>query len=168
MPKDQSLQKSQTRQIYLGNMRKTRLNIRGKGEASVTKDEIQKALRKLVIARDGGCILRSVRRCGGEIGEAVLQADHLITRANSATYADARLVVCVCRPCHGGFKKWHKEQYDALVKTLLPEDRVKLWDACEKDSWRPVRTTAMDWKLALIILEKEYEILQGKGKSKIN
>jgi hypothetical protein len=49
------------------------------------------------------CILRNIRHCGGEpgftfledgvIGKVVLQADHLITRANSATYADSRLVV---------------------------------------------------------------------------
>jgi len=30
----------------------------------------------------------------------VLLADHLITRANSATFADSRLVVCVCKSCH--------------------------------------------------------------------
>ena len=45
----------------------------------------------------------------------------------------------------------------ALVKTLLPKDRVELWEKCEKDSWNPVRTTAMDWKLSLILLEKELE-----------
>jgi glycogen synthase len=134
-------------------MKRTKLNVRGTGEVSVLKDDIQKLLREIVIARDGGCILRRLRNCDDE----VLQADHLITRANSATYVDSRLVVCLCRACHGGFKKWHKEQYDAMVKTLLPEHRVELWEKCEKERWIPQITTAHDWKLSKVLLEKELE-----------
>lgn len=107
-------------------LRRTRLKMRGTSDTSVLKERIQALLREIVIKRDGGCILRKVRHCGGEIGQAVLQADHLITRANNATYADSRLVVCLCQPCHGGFKKWHKEQYDAIVKEILPPATVKL------------------------------------------
>ena len=136
-------------------MKRTKLNIRGIGEVSVLKDEIQKTLRQIAIARDGGCILRNIRHCYNG-PKAVFQFDHLITRANAATFADSRLGVCVCRGCHL-WKEYHKEQYDALVKTLLPKDRVELWEKCEKDSWNPVRTTAMDWKLSLILLEKELE-----------
>ncbi len=126
-----------------------------KNDAAQNKKEIQRLLREIVIKRDGGCILRKVRRCGGIAPHTVLQADHLITRANSATFADSRLVVCLCRPCHGGFKQWHKKEYDALVKSILSQERCELWDRCEKDSWRPVRKGAYDWGLEIIALKKE-------------
>lgn len=75
-----------------------------------------------------------------------------------ATYADPRLVVCVCRPCHAWKSlgsNLRKAQYDALVRALLPADRVSLWDRCEADSWRPARTGAYDWKLAEIALKHQ-------------
>ena len=126
-----------------------------KTEAQKIKVRIQALLRDIVIARDKGCILRQVMRCGGEVGECVLQADHLITRANSATYGDTRLVVCVCKNCHG-WKHWHKEDYDILVKTLLSKERVALWDLKQLDSHRPQK---MDWKLVEIALKEELKSL---------
>jgi hypothetical protein len=45
-----------------------------------------------------------------------------------------------------------KAQYDQLVKTLLPEDRVALWERAEEDMWRPTRKSAADWKLEEIAL----------------
>jgi hypothetical protein len=82
-------------------------------------------------------------------------ADHLIERSNSATYADPRLVVCVCKGHHGWkhFKKSNHDRYNAIVRELLPPERVTLWDACEKNSWRPVRTSASDWALELAYLK---------------
>ncbi len=131
-----------------------------KNDAAQNKKEIQRLLREIVIQRDGGCILRGVRRCGGLPQHAVLQADHLITRANSATFADSRLVVCLCRPCHGGFKQWHKEEYDALVKTILPSERVRLWEACEIER-QSHRAHKMDWAMEIIALKKELAMLQS-------
>src|SRR3990167_11032070 len=122
--------------------RKTALKARGTSEASVLKEEIQTLLRQIVIARDKGCILQNIR----PYHTRVLQADHLITRANSATYADSRLVVCLCRSCHS-WKRWNKEQYDDLVKKILPKKIVKLWSECLKDSWKPKRTGTQYWKL---------------------
>src|SRR5436309_1064851 len=111
--------------------RKTPLKVYGDNDTATLKKEIQRLVRDIVILRDGGCVLRFVRHCGGEPGRAVLQADHLITRANSATYADTRLIVCVCRGCHywksvGSNRR--KGEYDALVKTILSKERVELWD----------------------------------------
>ncbi len=134
-------------------LKRTKLRVVGVSDTSVLKREIQALLRAIVMIRDGGCALRHVRPCGGEIGEAVLQADHLITRGNTATYADSRLVVCLCRPCHGGFKKWHKEEYDKLVKTIISKERVALWSRCETESWQPKRKIAQDWKLDVVQLE---------------
>lgn len=135
--------------------RKTKLRVAGHSTVAEQKREIQALVREVVIKRDGGCVLRKIRNCGGEIGQAVLQADHLITRANSATFADTRLIVCLCRPCHGGFKKWHEKEYNALVRMILSPERVKLWDKCERDSWKPQRTSSYDWKMAIIALKQE-------------
>lgn len=163
-----------------GLSRGTKLRVAGKSEVSETKRNIQALLREIVIRRDGGCILRAINAYdfleGGRIGiarripslppcngydkngELILQGDHLITRANSATYADPRLVVCVCKGHHG----WksvgsnaRKKQYDEIVRTLLPKDRVALWDRCEAESWRPSRKYQTDWVLAEIALKNE-------------
>jgi hypothetical protein len=48
-----------------------------------------------------------------------------------------------------------KAQYDKLVRALLSPERVRLWDACERDSWRPSRTGIYDWKLAEAALRAE-------------
>jgi hypothetical protein len=48
-----------------------------------------------------------------------------------------------------------KKEYDELVRRLIAPDRVALWDRCERDSWRPKRTSAMDWKLQLAALKSE-------------
>ncbi len=143
---------------------KTRTRIAGHTDTAEIKERIQALLRAIVIARDCGCILRDVRHCNGLPGipGVVLQADRLITRANSATYADTRLVVCVCRPCHAwkscGSNR-QKAQYDALARTLLPPDRVALWDRCEQESWCPHRTFMSDWRLAEVVLKQEVATL---------
>ena len=136
-------------------MKRSYLKRQSNSETAQIKREIQRLLREIVIERDQGCILRDSRYCNGlpDIPGIVLQADHLITRSNSATYADSRLVVCVCKGCHG-WKHWHKEEYDILIKTILPVEIVELWDKCQKESWKPSK---MDWKLELMALEQEYE-----------
>jgi hypothetical protein len=85
--------------------RGTSLKAKGSSDTATIKDSIQDLLLAIVKIRDGGCILRSIptHHCNGfrKDGTLILQADHLITRANSATYADPRLVVCVCKGAHG-------------------------------------------------------------------
>jgi hypothetical protein len=92
----------------------TRLRVAGKSDIAEVKRDIQDLARNIVIARDGGCILRGVFGipvCSGyaKDGHLILLADHLITRGNAATYADTRLIVCLCKGHHGGWKKWNKE-----------------------------------------------------------
>ena len=154
-------------------LKRTKLRVAGHPTVSEQKREIQALLREIVILRDGGCILRDVPDylfgqppCNGyrKDGELILQADHLISRENSATYADSRLVVCVCKGHHGWKSVGNnirKKQYDTIVRKLLTEDRTKLWDKCEQDSWRPVRTGAHDWKLCIIALTRELKELNG-------
>jgi hypothetical protein len=111
-----------------------------------------------VNARDRGCLLRGsfeAIACSGygKDGKLIFQADRLITRATSAAYADSRLVVCVCKGRHG----WKSVGgYARVVRTLLPPDRIKLWDACEKDSWRPHRDGTIDWRIEIATLNKGY------------
>ena len=131
-------------------MKRTRIKVAGHSTTAELKKEIQALVRGVVIRRDGTCILRDIRHCD----DPVLQADHLVTRANSATFSDTRLIVCLCRSCHG-WKHYHKEQYDALVRTLLPKERVKLWDKAMKDSWMPKRVGASDWRMEILALKKE-------------
>lgn len=145
-------------------MKRSFLKRKGTSETAKLKDEIQAVVREIVILRDGGCILRPYRHCGGDLGSgAVIQADHLISRSNSATYADSRLVVCVCRPCHAWKSlgsNLRKNEYDDLVKKILLPERVRLWERCEKESWRPSPKGKYDWKLSLIALNQELKKLQ--------
>jgi hypothetical protein len=150
--------------------RKTTLKVVGDSDTATIKRDIQYLAREIVIARDGGCILRDLHydgipECNGYTndGQLVLQADHLITRSNSATFADTCLIVCVCK----GHHSWkslgsnaRKKEYDELVRTLISPERVKLWDECERDSWRPHRTGIYDLKLALAALKQEWRQMQ--------
>lgn len=138
-------------------MKKTRLKARSTSDTSVLKEKIQALVREIVIKRDGGCVLRTIRHCGGEIGLAVLQADHLVTRANSATFADTRLIVCLCKSCHGGWKQWNKEEYDNLMRSVISDERVKLWDKCMQDRFNSHRISAYDWKMEIVALEQELQ-----------
>ena len=151
-----------------------RLRNRALSETARIKDDIQAALREIVIKRDGGCIFRDelqwqqkpgliiyssngVPPCNGyrKDGALILQADHLITRGNSATYADPRLVVCVCKGHHGWKSvgsNLRKQQYDAIVRQLISKERVELWDKMEAQSWKP---TKVNWQLELAALKRE-------------
>lgn len=135
--------------------RYAKLNIEGKSETKTLKKEIQRLLREIVIRRDGRCT-----RCGIAYPTqgVVFQCDHLISRSNSATYADARLCVLLCRQCHAWKSlgnNLRKAEYDAFIKTRISPERVALWARCEADALRPKRTGATDWRLAIIVLEQE-------------
>lgn len=146
-------------------MKRSKLRVVGHSTTAEDKREIQRLVREIVMLRDGGCILRKYRHCGGEIGNAVIQADHLITRANSATYADTRLIVCVCRACHG-WKHWHEQEYNDLVKTILHPIRVSLWERCEADRKRGI-TVKQDWKIQIMALKQELARLKNETNKSI-
>lgn len=142
--------------------RKTKIKVVGDNDTATLKQEIQNLVREIVIKRDGGCIFRNEQGhiCTGyaKDGHLVLQADHLISRSNSATYADTRLVVCVCKGIHGWKsvgENLRKAQYDERIKKILPTEIVALWERCEKDSWRPYRTSTQDWRIHIVALQQE-------------
>jgi hypothetical protein len=134
-------------------LRRTPLSKKGKSDTALCKDRIQQLVRAIVIKRDGGCILRNKRFCN----DPVLQADHLISRSNSATYADTRLIVCVCRSCHAWKScgsNLRKNEYDRLVKTILPPERVALWERAEED-FSSHKTSKVDWVMEELCLQAE-------------
>ena len=125
---------------------------------ALLRDTVIKREERLYLPQFPSASLRNVAATP-KTGHLILQA---ISRANSATYADGRLVVCVCK-AHRGWKSLvsnrNKKQYVEIVRELLPPERVMLWDACEGDSWRPHRAFAADWKLAEAALKAEFHKL---------
>lgn len=147
-------------------MKKSPLRKKSKSPTALLKDDIQEYLRLIVTIRDGGCILRNLRHKGeGEaqvinhkvISDRVIQAEHLISRSNSQTFADPRLVVCICKNCHG-WKTYFPKQYDALVKPLLSKERQQLWERCEQERSMH-KTHKVDLKLELLALKQLYQQL---------
>lgn len=132
-----------------------------KNPLAQTKKRIQALLREICLLRDKQCVLRFAR-CGRVVGDegVVWQADHLISRANSATYGDSRLVVLVCRDCHAWKSlgsNLRKGQYDDLVKRILPKERVALWGIAEASAHRPFKA---DWVLVEMSLIQELKVLK--------
>lgn len=140
-------------------MKRTRIRVAGVSDTAEDKKEIQRLVREIVIVRDKSCVFQKERGhiCTGfaNDGHLIYQADHLISRSNSATFADTRLIVCVCKGIHGWKSvgaNLRKAQYDERLKKILPKERVALWERCEKESWR---ATKKDWKLEILALQKE-------------
>lgn len=154
-------------------MKRARLRVAGVSDTATKKQTIQDLLRFIGVARDKGCVLRNLRHCGGDAkfiytlgfptiqSQAVIQYDHLITRANSATFADSRLGVCICKPCHL-WKKYHEKEYEKLIKSILPKERVVLWERCEEDR-QAHRTWKPDWSLAIVLLRRELECYEKRN-----
>ena len=152
-------------------MKRSPLKRKSRSPNAIVKDNIQEYVRLIVSIRDKGCVLRSVRGCGAicevvndkVVSATVIQADHLITRANSATFADYRLIVCVCRACHG-WKHWHEKEYDSLVKTVLSKEVLDLWEKCELDR-QAHKTYKVDFVMELLHLKQEYARLIQQSKT---
>lgn len=152
-------------------LKRTPLGKKGKSDTAQTKDRIQGLVRAIVIIRDGGCIFRNFYYpdfppCNGyrNDGELILQADHLVTRSNGATFADTRLVVCACKGHHG----WksvggnaRKAEYDAIVKRIISPERVALLERAESMAHRA--TPQIDWRLEEIALQQELQKLSPQS-----
>lgn len=141
----------------LKQLRRTKLNVVGHSDTATDKQEIQYLLREIVIKRDKKCILYGIK-CYNEYGMEgiVFQAEHLVERSNAETFADARLVVLVCKNCHGWkhFTKSNHDQYDEWVKSKLSSERVKLWERCA-ENLHAHRTHKVDLQLEIIALKQE-------------
>jgi hypothetical protein len=140
-------------------VKRTPLAKKGTSDTALIKEEIQNYVRAIVIIRDGGCIARNEpwHTCNGyrNHGELILQADHFITRGTSATYADTRLIVCICKGLHG-WKKWNEKEYNERIRPLIGPKRCALWDRCHAARYTPTRMYASDWKKELAALKQEF------------
>lgn len=138
--------------------RKTRLRKKSLGAVPKTKDRIQALLRAIAIKRDGGCVLRNYRiaACGGytKSGELILQAEHLVTRANSISYADMRNIVCLCAYHHGRWKPQYSRLYWELIEKIIGPERWAWVKTVENDP-TPYRFTEYDWQKLEIALAEE-------------
>lgn len=128
------------------------------------KSRIQPLLRDFVILRDGGCLLRKVTaeagNCGGyrKDGGLILQAEHLNSRRHAISFADTRLVICLCERHHIFFKKQEPDLYYKLVKRLIGPTRTALLDQVENDH----RAHKADWIMEEMALKQELKALQNK------
>lgn len=137
---------------YTREVKRTRLRLAGTSDRAVLKREIQSLLRYCVIARDGGCVLKGHGTC-----TEILQAEHLITRGNSATFADLRNIVCLCTYHHLFFKKQHGMEYWQLVEQKIGPVRWK-WLQLALADRSPHK---VDLQLEKIALQHELEKLRG-------
>lgn len=131
-------------------MKRGRLRLAGKSTTSELKRDIQALLRQIAINRDGDCVLRGVGTCSGP-----LQAEHLVTRSNSATFADMRNIVCLCQYHHIFWKPQHSRLYWEYIEKILGSDRWNWVKRAEADQ----RAYKMDWKLVKIALEHDLKAL---------
>ena len=148
-------------------MKRSKLRLKSVSTTAQLKDDIQNLVREIVILKYDGCIFKKEKGhiCTGyaKDGHLILQADHLLSRSNSATYADTRLIVCVCKGIHGWKSvgsNLRKEEYDNRVKKLLPKEVITLWEKAEKDR-RTHKAYKMDWNLEKVCLEKELKMWEN-------
>lgn len=141
-------------------LKRTKLRLAGHSTTADLKKEIQALLRQIVIKRDEGCILRnypSTGQCGGyrKDGELILQAEHLHTRSNAASFSDSRLVVCLCSRHHIFYKPQHADEYYQVVRKHIGTIRSLLLDRVQQD-YSPHK---VDLKMELIALKQEFKKL---------
>lgn len=127
-------------------LRRTKLRLAGVSTTSELKRDIQAILRAIVIKRDGGCLLRGRGNC-----TEILQAEHLITRSNSATFGDTRNIACLCTYHHLFFKKQHPMLYWKYIQEKIGPKRWA-WLQLALEDRSPHK---MDWKLVKIALTQE-------------
>lgn len=127
-------------------LQRTKLRLVGVSDSATLKRDIQALLRAIAIRRDGGCILRGHGHC-----TEILQAEHLITRTNSRTFADMRNIVCLCTYHHLFFKKQHSQLYWELIEQKIGPTRWGWYKMARDDRtyFKP------DWKLAKLALTEE-------------
>ena len=137
---------------------------KSKHPTALCKVRIQALLRQLAIARDGGCVLRSIAAqeglstCNGfrKDGELILQYDHLISRSKSISYAELDLGVTLCKGHHGwkSFTDENSKRYDEIIKKVLCQERIDKWERFKNDR-KTYRFGIWEWGKIEIVLKQE-------------
>ena len=120
------------------------------------KRAIQAKLRKLAIERDKSCVVGqhldllpgTWHYCGPtkkKGGGLVVQAEHLVGRANSASYGDMDNIILLCKRHHFYFKQQCGALYWEIVRQHIGKKRWDKVQAWEKDK-KPHRIYRKDWE----------------------
>jgi 5-methylcytosine-specific restriction endonuclease McrA len=138
-------------------MKRTPIRKLGIHPVSKTKRDIQALLRELAIKRDKVCVIGQAtgRKCSN-----ILQADHIFSRANNATFADMDNIILVCSACHLFWKPSHPIEYGEIVKKKLGKKYEKL----RAMSQTTLHMTKFDWELTRMSLEKQLnKLIKGQN-----
>src|SRR3990167_4521339 len=143
-------------------MKKSPLQQYGKSNVSKTKVKIQALLRELAIQRDKHCVLQDYPEagvCGSRAtkdGHLIIQAEHLISRARSVSFADMRNIVLLCQRHHGYFKEQNGRLYWELIEKIIGQERWNWIKKVEKDT-KPYHMDLADWQKIEIVLYNELQ-----------
>lgn len=134
-------------------LKRSKLRLVGKSSSTDLKKEIQALLREIGIIRDGGCVLRHYPvsgKCGGyrNDGNLILQAEHLNSRSNTATFGDMRNIVILCQRHHIYFKPQSSSIYWELIERHIGKERWE-WFKRARDDKRHYKVDLLLIKLAL-------------------
>ena len=142
-------------------LKRSSIRIAGVSDTATDKKEIQRLLRLVGIARDGGCVFRDYIQsgaCGGyrNDGELILQFDHLHSRVHAISFSDSRLGITTCKRHHIFWKPQYPAEYEKIAREVIGEERCKLLDMVREDRG----AHKVDLKLSIIGLKKELKDLQ--------
>ena len=131
--------------------------MRGTSETSVLREKAQELLRQIAFARDGVCVMSNypeTGKCGGyrKDGELILQAEHLLSRSNSATFGDMRNIVLLCKYHHIFWKPKNSLLYWKLIPKIIGRKRWLWLQRCREDR------TAHKIDLILILLDLQQQL----------
>ena len=138
-------------------MKRTRLRVAGTSTTAELKREIQETLRQIAIKRDKVCVLSKCPQageCGKERNkndEPILQAEHLNSRSNTATFGDMRNIVLLCKYHHIFWKPKNSQLYWELIEAIIGNERWEWYQRVRDDK----RAYKVDLKLTLIALKQE-------------
>lgn len=137
-------------------MKRSRLRVVGKSTSTELKKEIQALLRQLAIKRDKTCVLSKYPETGAcgsytNAGNLILQAEHLNSRSNTATFGDMRNIVLLCQRHHIYWKPQNSQKYWELIEKIIGKDRWNWYLRAKEDR----RAYKIDLQLTKIALEQD-------------
>ncbi len=135
-------------------LKRTKLHLVGHSTTAELKAEIQELLRQIAIKTYGTCVLSKYSeagQCGGfdKQGNLILQAEHLNSRSNTATFGDPRNIVLLCKRHHIFWKPQNSALYWELIRKIIGEKRYE-WYQKARDDKRPYKVDLKLVKVALI------------------
>ena len=138
-------------------MIKPPLHKQSKSPVATTKRRIQKLLTEYVRLRDGGCVMRHYNETGACGGYTA--ADHIMSRAYTATYSNLDNLICLCSRHHIWWKPQHPTEYAEIVRKILgPEKYARL----KYLSGTTLHMTAQDWIWEEMRVKKELKKLKAE------